>query len=117
MLIYYQIYLSVMVAIICDGGMTFNIDRAQSHGILRNESTVLAEISAFTVILGRILYGYILDVLISRICLSSTMTLLMFVAAWSSSVLAVTFASQAIWFGVYGLFNGANGTFVSFLVK
>ena len=108
---------SVLLAVSFDGGLTFNIDRAMSHGISRDGCTMLVEVNGVANIIGRILFGQIADMLSTRIYLLTTITLVVFVGTWLTSVFATSLTWQVVWFAVFGILNGANSTFATVLLK
>ena len=107
----------VLLEISFHGGLTFNVDRAQSHGLKLAEITWLVEVSGIANICGRIIFGQLADIFGPRKYILITIIMLVFIIAWAVSVLATTMAWQTVWFGIFGLLNGANSTFSNVIVK
>ena len=78
---------------------------------------MLVEVNGVANIIGRILFGQIADMLSTRIYLLTTITLVVFVGTWLTSVFATSLTWQVVWFAVFGILNGANSTFATVLLK
>ena len=96
-----------------DGGLTYNIDRAELLGITEEQNFYLYLIYGIFNIIGRIGIGQLSDILESRIFSLTACSMVAYNIIFMTSVTFDEFWSQAIWFGVFmGSYGGLSSMMI-----